>query len=57
MEYDRPEQTPTRESNFDAEFAVAAFDFYIDEWQAGRLSYEQAIENYTHDVMANFDES
>lgn len=47
--------SPTRESNLDREFRVALFDDVMDRYQAGEITYEQALGEYTIGVIAQID--
>jgi len=50
-----PEQIPTetRESDFDHQLAISVFDYCIDQYHKGSLTYEEAIQAYTDTMLDN----
>lgn len=46
------EKLPSREDDFDKEFAVSTFDYFIDQYQAGAMTYQEALQAYS-EVMVD----
>lgn len=51
-----PEVMPTRESDFDHELAVTTFDYCIDQYHKGTLTYAEAISAYVEVMIDNMNQ-